>query len=144
MLRLMTSWCARKSLVSAWKHGTAPVNYKQAEERAVQCTHRVQASGHTQHTVSPSRLVTSTHYCCREILISFDRSGKSLLNESSCAQISGRRFLNIATAIELLLGFDFNCSAHRTHLRVGPLGFDVIGHLLGVAQQFVTLPALKV
>lgn len=46
------------------------------------------ASGpHTHYTVSPCEEVTATRYCCRKILISLDRSRKSLLNESSCTQI---------------------------------------------------------
>lgn len=60
----------------------------QTEERTVQCAHRV-CVVRTQKTVSPCGEVTSTRYCCSEILISFDRSGKPLLNESSCAQIFG-------------------------------------------------------
>lgn len=58
----------------------------------------------------------------------------------------GRRFLKIATTIQLLLGFDLSVlhAGLCTHLRVGPLGFDLVGHLLGVAQQVITLHALQV
>lgn len=31
-----------------------------------------------------------------------------------------------------------------THLRVGPLGLDLLSHLLCTAQQVITLPALQI
>lgn len=37
----------------------------------------------------------------------------------------------------------WNAPVVAAHLRVGPLGLDLVGHLLCAAQQVVSVPALQ-
>lgn len=96
--------------IKAWD-GTATLLTRREESNTV-CTH--EQSAWRQYIVSPCGEVKSTFYCCREILISFDRSGNSLLNESSCAQIFGEEISKNShdhiTPVRIWL----ECSACRT------------------------------
>lgn len=70
----------------------------------------------------------------------------SLLNENSWVQLFWETFSKngpfCVTRFSIrLTGL---CAGVSTHLRVGPLGLDLLSHLLCAAQQVITLPALQV
>lgn len=65
----------------------------------------------------------------------------SWLNENSCVQILWENFSKNSQN-----HFDLSVlhAGVYAHLRVGPLGFDLLSHLLSIAQQVITMHALQV